>query len=274
MKEVKDKIVLITGGASGIGRLAGLTLAKWGAKVLVWDLNAENIAKLEEEARAESLSIKGWVCDVSDKDAVYKLAETVTAEAGPVDILINNAGIVSGSTFLQTADEKILKSMEINTNAHFWTLKAFLPSMIERNSGHIVTISSAAGIIGVTGLADYSASKFAVFGFHEAVRMELRRLKSRVHTTIVCPFFIDTGMFQGVKTRFSFLLPILKPEYAAKRICKAIIKNKKRLIMPRFVYAVYLIRLLPVGAFDAVADFFGISNSMDDFTGRNREKES
>jgi all-trans-retinol dehydrogenase (NAD+) len=268
MKNVKDKIVLITGGASGIGRLTGLTLARWGAKVLVWDLNQANITKLEEEARAESLFIKGWTCDVSNKDEVYKLAETIKAEIGAVDILINNAGVVSGKTFLQTSDEKILKTMDVNVNANFWTTKAFLPSMIEQNSGHLVTISSAAGIIGVTGLADYSASKFAVFGFHEAIRMELRRLKSRVQSTIVCPFFIDTGMFQGVKTRFSFLLPILNPEYAAKRICKAIIKNKKRLIMPRFVYAVYLIRLLPVGAFDFISDFFGISNSMDDFTGR------
>jgi all-trans-retinol dehydrogenase (NAD+) len=268
MKTVKDKIILITGGASGIGRLVGLMLAKRGAKIVVWDVNAENIEKLEEEARAESLFIKGFVCDVSNKDEVYKLADKIKAEIGEVDILINNAGVVSGSTFLKTSDEKILTSMNINVNAAFWTTKAFLPSMIARNSGHLVNISSAAGIIGVTGLADYSASKFAVFGFHEAIRMELRRLKSRVQSTIVCPFFIDTGMFQGVKTRFSFLLPILKPEYAAKKICQAIIKNKKRLIMPRFVYAVYLIRLLPVGLFDFISDFFGISNSMDDFTGR------
>ena len=268
MKDVKDKVVLITGGASGIGRLTGLSLAERGAKVVVWDLNADNIAKLESEAREKNVFIKGWVCDVSNREMVYRLAGTVASEVGPVDILVNNAGIVSGSTFLKTPDEKMAKTMDINVNALFWTTRAFLPSMIERKSGHIVTISSAAGIIGVTGLADYSASKFASFGFHEAIRMELRRLKSSVKTTVVCPFFIDTGMFQGVKTKVPLLLPILKPEYAARRIVKAIIKNKKRLIMPRFVYAVYLIRLLPVGAFDAIADFFGINNTMDDFTGR------
>ncbi len=270
MKDVKDKTVLITGGASGIGRLVGLTLAARGAKILVWDLNAGNITKLEEEARGRGFFIKGWVCDVSNKDEVYRLAEIVKAEVGPVDILVNNAGVVSGSSFLETPDEKILKTMEVNTQAQFWTTKAFLPAMIERNTGHLVTISSAAGIIGVTGLADYSASKFAAFGFHEAIRMELRRLKSRVRTTVVCPFFIDTGMFQGVKTRFPLLLPILKPEYAARRICRAILHNQKRLIMPRFVYAVYMIRLLPVGAFDAIADFFGINHTMDNFTGRTK----
>jgi all-trans-retinol dehydrogenase (NAD+) len=98
--------------------------------------------------------------------------------------------------------------------------------------------------------------------------MELRRLKSRVRTTVVCPFFIDTGMFTGVKTRFPLLLPILKPDEAAGRIVKAVLKGHKRFIMPRFVYSLYLLRVMPVAVLDAAADFFGISHAMDDFTGR------
>jgi all-trans-retinol dehydrogenase (NAD+) len=205
---------------------------------------------------------------------VYHQAERIRSTLGPVDVLVNNAGIVAGKSFLKTPDERIIKTMEVNVFSHFWTLKALLPSMIERNQGHIVTISSAAGIIGVTGLADYSAEKFAIFGLHEAIRMELRRQRSAVRTTVVCPFFIDTGMFAGVKTRFPFLLPILKSDYAARRIVQSILKNKKRLIMPRFVFAVYLLRLLPVGAFDAMADFFGVNRSMDNFTGRASASDS
>ncbi len=121
---------------------------------------------------------------------------------------------------------------------------------------------------GVTGLADYSASKFAAFGLHEAIRMELRRLKKNIQTTVVCPFFINTGMFDGVKTRFPLLLPIMEPEQAARRILNAILKNKKRLIMPPFVYSVYLLRLLPVSWFDGLADFFGVNHAMDSFKGR------
>ncbi|MDR1278964.1 MAG: SDR family oxidoreductase [Treponema sp.] len=269
MKTVHDKIVLITGAASGIGRLMALDFARRGARVVVWDIDKEALKALEAEARQGGLLIKTAICDVSGREAVYRQAEALKAEWGPADILINNAGIVSGSTFLKTPDEKIMQTMAVNVLAPFWTCKAFLPSMLERNSGHIVNIASAAGIIGVTGLADYSASKFAVFGFNESLRMELRRQRSAVRTTVVCPFFIDTGMFRGVKTRFPLLLPILKSEYAARRIVAAVLKNRKSLIMPRFVYSVFLLRLFPPAFFDAVVNFFGINHSMDHFQGRN-----
>jgi all-trans-retinol dehydrogenase (NAD+) len=268
MKSVKNQLVLVTGGAGGIGRLMALGFARRGARVAVWDLHEESLRALEAEALKEGLFIKTMKSDVADREAVYAQAAALTQELGPLDILINNAGVVSGKTLLETSDEKIISTVNINILSHFWTVKAFLPSMLERNRGHIVTISSAAGLIGVRGLGDYCASKFAVFGFDESLRMELRRLKSGVQTTVVCPFFIDTGMFTGVKTRFPLLLPILKPDYAASRIVKAVLKGHKRLIMPRFIYALYLLRLMPVTVLDLMADFYGISHAMDDFTGR------
>mmetsp|Transcript_39481 Transcript_39481/g.35251 ORF Transcript_39481/g.35251 Transcript_39481/m.35251 type:complete len:95 (-) Transcript_39481:240-524(-) len=94
--------------------------------------------------------------------------------------------------------------------------------MIAKNKGHIVTIASNAGLVGVCGLADYCASKFGAVGFDESLRMELRKIKSNVKTTCICPYYIDTGMFDGVKTRFPLLFPILKPNYVARRICNAI----------------------------------------------------
>jgi all-trans-retinol dehydrogenase (NAD+) len=265
---VKDKLILVTGGSNGIGRLMCLEFAERGGKVIAWGRRQDALDALEEEGKRKGLFIKGMVCDVSDREAVYRQAAVVKKEYGPVDVLINNAGIVSGKTFLETPDEKMLQTMNINTIAHFWTGKAFLPDMLERNSGHIVTVASAAGVVGVRGLADYNASKFGAFGFNESLRMELRRLKSKVNTTIVCPYFIDTGMFDGVKTRFAFLLPILKEDDVAHRIVKAVLKNKKRLIMPASVYAVFLGRLLPAGVFDALVDFLGINAAMDAFTGR------
>ncbi|MDR2257590.1 MAG: SDR family oxidoreductase [Treponema sp.] len=267
MKTVKDKLVLITGAASGIGRLMALDFAGRGARVAVWDMNGEALKTLEAEARSRGVFITAMVCDVSDRNAVYRQAAALLGDLGPVDILINNAGVVSGFPLLETPDEKIIKTFSVNVLAVFWTCKAFLPVMIKRNTGHIVNIASAAGIIGVMGLADYSASKFAVFGFDEAVRMELRRLGSAVRTTVVCPFFIDTGMFHGVQTRFPLLLPIIKSEYAARKIVAAVLKNRNRLIMPPFVYLIYLLRLLPVAILDAAAAFFGISKAMDHFAG-------
>jgi all-trans-retinol dehydrogenase (NAD+) len=268
MKDIHDKLVLVTGGASGIGRLMAFDFARQGARVAVWDLNGEALKALEEEALKEGLSIRGAICDVSDRAAVYAAAEALMTELGTPDILINNAGVVSGKTLLDTPDEKILRTVNVNILSLFWTLKAFLPSMMERNTGHVVTISSAAGLIGVKGLADYSASKFAAFGLDESLRMELRRLKSGIKTTVVCPFFIDTGMFRGVKTRVPFLLPILEPSRVVRRIVRAVLKNRRRLVLPRFIYSIYILRLLPVPVLDAVADFFGINNSMDDFSGR------
>lgn len=268
MKSIRGQVALVTGGASGIGRLLALDFAERGAKVAVWDASEENLRSFAAEASAAGLSVLTARCDVTDREAVYESARKLIAEAGPVDILVNNAGVVSGTSFLDTSDEKLVRTMDVNVNSNFWTAKAFLPSMLERDHGHLVTISSAAGLIGVTGLADYSASKFAAFGFHEAIRMELRRRKSAVATTVICPFFINTGMFAGVKTRFPLLLPIMKSEKAARRIVRAILRKKKRLIMPTFVYAVYLLRLFPVGFFDLMADFFGVSASMEEFKGR------
>lgn len=257
---------LITGGASGIGRLMAWNLAEQGLKVTVWDRDAVAVAALENQARAALLTIVGAVCDISDRAQVYALA----ASAGPIDLLINNAGVVSGQTLLETPDEKILTTFAVNTLPLFWTAKAFLPGMLERNRGHIVTIASAAGILGVKGLADYSASKFAAVGFDEALRMELRAARSRVRTTVVCPFFIDTGMFAGVTTRFPLLLPILKPKVAVKKILNGIRRGKRRVVTPWFANTVFLMRLFPVTVMDALAEFFGINHSMDHFQGRQK----
>lgn len=268
MKDLKGKTALVTGGANGIGRLICLKFAELGAKTVVWDMNQSGLLQLEKEACQKGLSIKGMLCDVSVPADVYKQAEVVLSELGSIDILVNNAGVVSGKPLLETTDEKIIKTMAVNVLSLFWTCKAFLPSMLERNAGHIVTIASAAGLIGVSGLADYSASKFAAFGFDESLRMELRAKKSSIRTTIVCPFFIDTGMFAGVKTKFPLFLPILKSEYAANCIVRSILKNKKRLIIPRFAATTLILRLLPPSLLDVIADFFGINHSMDDFKGR------
>ena len=140
--------------------------------------------------------------------------------------------------------------------------------MLERNSGHIVTIASAGGIAGTAKLVDYCSSKFAAVGFDDSLRTELKRLDSKVMTTLVCPYYIDTGMFSGVSTRFPWLLPILKPEKTVQRIIGAINRNRRRLIMPWFVYTTYMLRLAPVALSDWLLDFFGVTHSMDRFTGR------
>lgn len=268
MKKMSHTTILITGGASGIGKSMANIFAQMDNTVIVWDIHAKNIEILETEAAENKLHIHGMMCDITNREEVYSKASEVKAAFGMPDIVINSAGVVSGKPLLEAEDTDILLTMNVNTLSLFWVTKAFLPAMIEKGTGHIVTVASAAGLIGVKKLVDYSASKFAAVGFMESLRMELSSTHKGIRTTVVCPFFIDTGMFAGVQTRFPLLLPILKQEYAAKKIVQAIIKKKPVLIMPLFVYSTFWVRLLPVKIFDAVADFFGINRSMEHFTGR------
>jgi len=270
MSEIAGRHALVTGGASGIGRLMAKKLAALGGRVSIWDINAANLEAVVAELRAiPGCQAQGFVCDVSDRAQVYARADETTAAAGPVDILINNAGVVSGKDFLDLPDEKIEATFDVNVLALFWTGKAFLPSMISRGSGHIVTIASASGLIGVARLGDYSASKWAAIGFDESLRAELRTIAPHVITTVICPYYINTGMFRGVRSRFPFLLPILEEDYVAEQVVRSIRTNKRRLIMPWLVHVVPVIRFLPVGLFDWVANFLGVNASMEKFVGRN-----
>jgi all-trans-retinol dehydrogenase (NAD+) len=268
MTDFSGKNVLITGAAGGIGRLMAVKIAAQGGRLILWDVNGEALKTLGEELQKQNYKVFTYVCNLTDKAAIYATAEKVLKECGPVDVLINNAGIVSGKTLLDAADEDIIRTFDVNSLALFWTTRAFLPEMLKRNSGHIVTIASAAGLVGTAKLIDYCASKFAAVGYADALRVELKRLGLNVRTTMVCPYYISTGMFEGVKTRFSWLLPILEPEYVANKIVKAIQTNRTRLILPPFVLSSYLVRLFPPAVFDAVMNFLGVSKSMDEFTGR------
>jgi len=274
-KDVRDKVILITGGASGLGRQMALKFARLGAKIILWDINEDGLKKVEEEILKENGDVFVDVVDLSKREMIYKGAEVVIEKFKKVDILINNAGIVSGKSILEVKDGLAELTMNVNTIAHFWTVKAFLPGMIERNDGHIVTIASAAGLVGVRGLADYCASKFGAVGFDEALRMDFRHRKLNLHTTCICPYYINTGMFEGCKTRFPLLLPILEEDYAAQQIVNAIRENRPFLAMPAFLhYTLGLVRaVVPVEVFDWLVDFLGANHSMDSFVGRKEKKE-
>ncbi len=275
MREVAGRHILITGGASGIGRLMARKLGVLGGRITVWDIHEENLRKVIAEVSGIAREpARGFPCDVSRRENVYRTAAETLNAAGPVDVLINNAGVVTGRALLDIPDEKIEATFAINTLSLFWTAKAFLPQMIERNCGHIVTIASAAGWIGVPKLSDYAASKWAAIGFDESLRGELRRTAPQVMTTVVCPYYIDTGMFHGVQSRFPWLLPILNEDRVAERVVRAIQLDRRRLLLPGLVYTVPLMRMLPVGAFDWLATFLGVNASMERFTGRSRAAEA
>ena len=269
MTDFRDAHVLITGAASGIGRLLALGASARGARTSLLDLDEPGLLSVQAEIARAGGHAAVFAVDLCDRPGFQATAARVLATRGPVDILINNAGIVTGKALLECSDAAIERTFQVNTLALFWGVRALLPAMIARGRGHVVTVASAAGLGGTYRLTDYCASKFAAVGFDESLRLELKRLGHPIRTTVVCPWYIDTGMFRGVRTRFPLLLPILKPDYVAVRILRAIEANRRRLVLPRFVMAVLLARILPLTLFDAVMRFFGVDRSMDEFSGRD-----
>lgn len=274
-KSVKGWHIFITGAGSGIGKQMALKFASLGAKVSLADINKEAVEKVASEIKSQGFEAFGVECNVISPESVKAAAAKTQQIFGPVKMLINNAGIVSGKKILEVPEALVEKTIAINTTSHAYTVKEFLPEMLKMNEGHIVTVSSAAGTLGVCGLSDYCASKFGAFGFDESLRMELKSLGSKVRTTCICPFYINTGMFQGVKTKYPFLLPILSEEWASRRIVNAILQNEQVCVMPWACNLTFLARgLLPVDLFDKVAFILGANNSMDEFKGRGLAGES
>lgn len=269
MTDVRGRIALVTGGASGIGRLLALELARRGATPVVWDVDEGGLADaVAELGRLSSGKARGYSCDVRDPDAVRSSADEVRRDVGDPMVVVNNAGVVSGARLVDLSEEAVRRTFEVNVLGLFWVTKAFLPAMIEANAGHVVTVASAAGLVGVARQTDYSASKHAAVGFDESLRVELHKSAPRVRTTVVCPYYVDTGMFEGVRTRVPFLLPILKQGDVAERIADAIARDRRVLVLPPMVRLLPVLRVLPPTVFDRVMDLFGVNVSMEHFVGR------
>jgi len=191
---------------------------------------------------------------------------------GKVDVLVNNAGIVAGGRSWELKEEQVEKVFKVNTLGVIWMMKQFLPAMIEENRGHLITIASSASFLSIPGLADYCASKAAAYSYHEGVRMELKKWKKLgVKTTVVCPYYINTGMFDGVKNTNPFL-SILDPNYVVSRIMEAARMDQEELIIPEFmVKQTFIARyLLPSQIRDVVSGWMGLDRTMDDFHGKRR----
>lgn len=267
--KLQEANVLITGGASGIGKLMGqIALEKGANALIIWDINEENI-----QTTVKTLSAKGRVfahcVDVGNIENVQSAYQTVREECGDVDVVINCAGIVtSNRTFDQVDITEIDRTIRINTIAPMYVARTILPDMLKRNRGHICNIASAAGMLGNPRMAVYAASKWAAIGWSESIRIEMQEQKNGVHITTVAPYYINTGMFDGVRS----LIPILDPAKTARKIIRAIEKNKTFCGMP---FPFHLIRfcqgILPTCVFDLIfGQVFGVYHTMDHFTGRKK----
>lgn len=273
MTNIKDKTALITGGASGIGRITGELLLQRGlGKLIIWDIDESAMERTAEALQGKGYKVSAYAIDMRKRDQIITRArETLEAEGTP-DLLVNNAGIVTGSYFHQQTHEQIEATMEVNTLAFQHTARAFLEAMMQRGSGHIVNIASAAGMLANPRMSVYCASKWAVIGWSESLRIEMEQLKTGIRLTTVTPYYTDTGMFRGISS--VKLLPVLKPVQVARRIVRGIKRNRLFVRTPLIIYALPFFKgILPARWFDWYAGrLFGVYQSMEHFKGHAHDQ--
>jgi len=268
-----EQIIVITGGSSGIGELIANTCAVRNVTVVVLDV---------KPIYTENYNINYYQCDVSKWEEVQAVSKKIIEEIGHPTVLINNAGVVQGKSLIDLTPEDIQQTFSVNTLAQFWTLKAFLPGMIEQKKGHIVTMSSVAGMVGMAQMTDYNASKAALISLHESLRYELdHKYKTpSIRTTLVLPGHVLTPMFSKIRLPtawwYRFLVPSLPPVTVAKAVIAALDEQHSRTIfMPFYANFVPLLPLCPSFIRDFAQWLSGCDYAMDSFakvSGRRPEE--
>ena len=267
MVQLRDAHAVVTGGARGIGLATARRLLAYGARVSLWDRDP---AALEGAARELPGTVHSEACDITDHDALRSALAGSEAALGPVDILVNNAGHLAPGSLVDQDPEVWMTTLEVNVNALVYLTALVLPSMYRRGTGHVVNISSAAGAIGVPGLAVYSASKWAVWGFSEAVRAEAR--DHGVMVSSIHPSYIATGMFAGARLTGPgrLIVPQLRShDVVAEAIVEgALRRGRTRPMRPRSVRLAVLFRgVLPDRWFNWLMRVLGVWDSMGSWHG-------
>lgn len=264
-----EQVVVITGGASGVGELLANTLAVRNVTVVVLDLNP---------IVTENYNISFYKCDVSDWEQVKAVSEVVIKEIGQPTILVNNAGIVQGKLLLDLDPKDIERTFGTNTLASFWTLKAFLPGMIKEKKGHIVTVSSVLGMLGIPQLSDYCSSKAALISLHETLRHELdaRHKCPEIRMTLVLPGYMQTPMFSTVthpsSCLYRFFFPSLQPLEVVKKIIASLDdQSSETIYLPFYATLSPLSGLAPSFVRDLVQWTVGADYSMRGFKRDHRD---
>ena len=274
MKSVKGKSVLVTGAAMGMGRLfAERAIAEEASAVVLWDVNESALNDTLGELEGGPSAVSGYIVDVSDPAAVSDTAAAVLGDLGRIDMLVNNAGVVRGNEYFWETDlERDAKfTIDVNTLAPMYVAHRFLPAMIAAPGDcRVLNLASAAGFTPNPRMAVYAASKWAVIGWSDSVRLELQQAgHDHVKVTTVCPYYVGTGMFEGAKS--APLLPILEPAHVVDEAWTATLAGRPFVILPKTVVISEMLKgIVPTGVRDFIADrVIGVYHTMDDFTGRD-----
>lgn len=272
MRTLDGKRVLITGAASGIGHSMARAFAAQGAHLLLTDIDAAHLTEAANELVAAGHQACAYPLDVTDADQIAALRDAVHEQGGPIDVLVNNAGVVFGGAFLDVPLESHLTTMQVNALGPVMLTHAFLADLISRPDASLVNMASAAGYLAVPQGTTYAASKWATLGFSESLQAELSSLGHRhVHVTAVCPSYVTTGMFDGVQA--PMLTPWLTPDQIADKVVDAVLHNRTHVREPFMVKITPALKgLLPEAAFNSITQRLGVTSSMRSWHGRTADQ--
>ena len=211
---------LITGATEGIGRATAFALGREGYKVGVVARTEGKVRRVVEELEGGGIEAAGASADVTDPDQAARAVETIAARMGPIDLLVNNAGVLIAKPFEELSLDDWDTTMAVNVRSLYLMTRQVLPAMRERRDGTIVNVASLAGRNGFVGGTAYTASKHAVLGFSRSLMLEVRKDNVRVIT--ICPGSVATGMLQDQTMLKSDPKKILQPEDVAATIVHAI----------------------------------------------------
>jgi len=279
MKNLKNKKVLITGAARGIGKQIAVEFAQKGADIIICDLDKsffdENDFKLNiEDIENLGVSCWGYALDVTKYDDIVKTRKKVLSDIGKIDVLVNNAGVVFGGKFLDVSIAQHQITYDVNTQGIVNMLHVFLQDLIDQPQSHIVNIASASGFTALPGGTTYASSKAAVSSFSESLRLELKKDGNyHVGMTIVSPAYVNTGMFDGVKE--PTFIPMLTTQKLAKKIVRGVCNNKLFVLEPTFIKFIPLMKaVFPRFIYDFLGNILGGYNSMDLWEGHSTKKNN
>ena len=234
MLKLKDKVIIITGAAGGIGSAAAHLFAQQGAALVLTDIQKESLEKLGTSLKQPGGKIMVVEHDVTDPESWQSLIEKVRQEYGRVDVLVNNAGVVQPGAVEKMALEKIQQLVSVNLLGTIYGSRAAVSTMKDQHFGKVVNIASLGGIVPMPGEAVYSATKFAIRGYTLSLYAELS--DSPVEICAVCPDSVNTPQLdyelQYDEASLSFVGKALHPETVARGILKAIVKKKSEILIP------------------------------------------
>jgi short-subunit dehydrogenase len=266
MTDVANKVVLITGAGMGMGRLFAKRFANVSASLILVDVNDHALKNVSSELKTVNYT---YVCDISDKEQVQELVKKVHKDAGDVDIVINNAGVLYGYPFSRCTEDIIEKTIRVNVIGTMLITRAFLPDLMSKKRGHIINMASASSLTGVPDLAVYASSKHAIEGFSESIRLEMKKYGFRdIYITLVYPHFVNTGMVTGVKSSV-----LLSPEDVVNTVVKAIQKNRLYVYIPwwlRFMRILFYV--MPTSFSDWLLFKTGVNKAMDEWIGHEQRR--